>query len=277
MVNTRTTQRTVVESVRVGKVAVFAGQGLPIVIRKEECLDPGAGELAVCVDAAGVCGSDVHRRPGDVRAPDRPICFGHEAVGTIEVIGPGEVSDYSGQALSVRDCIYWTPSTPCSRCDAFEMDNQMRCNDLPWRLLPERPNAAGSNDCDFVCKTQLLQDFRRHSVISCGHIRMSTPHGPSRFQRAWRAWAECRHAAIWTSGFGFNWSGQVVGSQRRNRDRGPARNARYCSSSGRGRGFLSFIDDEQNKIRIDPKGFSWTRCKRTGRMRRELICGRRRP
>lgn len=131
------------DKMRRGKVAVFTKPGDPIDIRDEVCPDPAAGELVVRIDMAGVCGTDVHRLAGDVPASATAICFGHEAVGTVEAVGAGGVLDWSGQALNIGDCVYWAPSTPCGQCTACKGDNQMRCKDLNWPPSAEKPNAAG--------------------------------------------------------------------------------------------------------------------------------------
>src|SRR3954447_24967973 len=80
----------------------------------EECEGPrpsiGADEIVVRVEAAGICGSDVHgvasRSPR--RAP--PLIMGHELVGeVVEAGGP------PGEAL-VGAIVAINPQVPCGRC-----------------------------------------------------------------------------------------------------------------------------------------------------------------
>ena len=50
-------------------------------VDEAEVPDPGAGELLVRLEMAGVCGSDIHRIAGDLPFTGNPVCFGHEGGG----------------------------------------------------------------------------------------------------------------------------------------------------------------------------------------------------
>lgn len=54
---------------------------------------PGPGELLVRVSACGVCRTDLHLIDGELERPKLPIVPGHQVVGTVAAIGPGEPVD----------------------------------------------------------------------------------------------------------------------------------------------------------------------------------------
>jgi alcohol dehydrogenase len=73
----------------------------------EEVPDPeiiGDGDAIVRVDAATICGTDLHILKGDVPAVRQGRILGHEAVGTIEEVGDGVHTRAPGQRVLVS-CI----------------------------------------------------------------------------------------------------------------------------------------------------------------------------
>ena len=71
---------------------------------------PRHGEVAVRVEAAGICRSDVHYRAGYPSAGPRPIALGHEVAGVIEAVGDGVAPDRVGE----RVCLHYQVS--CGDC-----------------------------------------------------------------------------------------------------------------------------------------------------------------
>jgi len=52
--------------------------------------EPGEGEVKIAVQAAGICGSDLHIWHGDIEIPVKPpVTLGHEFAGIITALGPG--------------------------------------------------------------------------------------------------------------------------------------------------------------------------------------------
>jgi len=52
--------------------------------------EPGEGEVKIAVQAAGICGSDLHIWHGDIEIPVKPpVTLGHEFSGIISALGPG--------------------------------------------------------------------------------------------------------------------------------------------------------------------------------------------
>src|SRR5215472_18982136 len=79
----------------------------------EEVPDPeiiGDGDAIVRVDAATICGTDLHILKGDVPAVKSGTILGHEAVGTIVELGSAVTTLSRGDRVLVS-CI-----TACGRC-----------------------------------------------------------------------------------------------------------------------------------------------------------------
>jgi propanol-preferring alcohol dehydrogenase len=71
---------------------------------------PGPGEVAVAVEACGVCRTDLHIVEGEVSA-SLPIVPGHQAAGRVESVGEGVEGLVPGDAVGVG----WVAST-CGEC-----------------------------------------------------------------------------------------------------------------------------------------------------------------
>jgi 5-exo-hydroxycamphor dehydrogenase len=133
------------------RAAVFEAAARPLAIRELEVPDPGPGELVARVDLAGVCGTDRHRLAGDLGDPEQPICFGHEAVGTVLALGAGADHDRAGEPLAVGDRIYWSPPAPCGACHVCVVDEHPAlCENLVWPVPANGANAAGYQEVALV-------------------------------------------------------------------------------------------------------------------------------
>lgn len=87
----------------------------------EERAAPQAGEVLLRIEAAGICGSDIHNyRTGQwiSRVPSIP---GHEFSARVEAIGPGVLSLVPGDRV-VADSRYW-----CGTCEACRAGNTHLC------------------------------------------------------------------------------------------------------------------------------------------------------
>ena len=100
------------------RAAVLKAPRERVEIREIEILPPEPGAMIVQVEAATVCGTDVHIWQGDL-APEWPVGMGHEMVGriaalgiqpTVVVLGTGPVGLYAlamsiasgaGQTISI--------------------------------------------------------------------------------------------------------------------------------------------------------------------------------
>lgn len=74
-----------------------------------------SGEVRIKIDAAGVCGSDVHMWEGnDPRVP-LPMVLGHEGVGTVVELN-GERKTVLNEELKVGDRVLWNRGVTCGHC-----------------------------------------------------------------------------------------------------------------------------------------------------------------
>ena len=87
---------------------------------------PAAGEVAIRVAAAGICGSDLHIRAWDTQVPMRPpMIVGHEFSGTIAALGDGV------EGWQIGDRVTAEPSySVCGHCQW--------CRNGAYNLCPER-------------------------------------------------------------------------------------------------------------------------------------------
>jgi 5-exo-hydroxycamphor dehydrogenase len=115
---------------------VFVGAGRPLECRTGAVPDPPPGGVLVRTTIGGVCGTDAHRLRGDLPDPGRPVCFGHEGVGTLEALGAGVTTDSAGIPVRPGDTVYWTPSG--SRPAAVP--------DVGWPPPDDVPNPATYQD-----------------------------------------------------------------------------------------------------------------------------------
>lgn len=92
------------------KALVFHGPGKRSwdEVPKPSIIDPD--DAIVRVDAVTICGTDLHILKGDVPEVDAGRILGHEAVGTIEQVGPGV------RNVAVGDRVLISCISACGRC-----------------------------------------------------------------------------------------------------------------------------------------------------------------
>jgi threonine dehydrogenase-like Zn-dependent dehydrogenase len=85
---------------------------------------PGPGEVLVRVEAAGICGSDVHIYEWtdgyDFMAPYLPVTLGHEFAGHVEAAGP-----LAGVAVGQRVAV--VPAVACGKCSLCRSGEPQSC------------------------------------------------------------------------------------------------------------------------------------------------------
>ncbi|AGP61403.1 zinc-binding dehydrogenase [Streptomyces rapamycinicus] len=112
---------------KTSRAAVLTAHGEPLEIRELPIpteLEPGA--LLVKIEAATVCGSDLHLWDGSLagsQALSLPVIPGHEMVGSVVRIGEGAERDTFGQPLRAGDRICFTHAS-CNQCEHCRLDNQ---------------------------------------------------------------------------------------------------------------------------------------------------------
>jgi threonine dehydrogenase-like Zn-dependent dehydrogenase len=102
------------------RALVFEGPGLIAVRDRPEPEIVDDGDAIVRIDAAGLCGSDLHPYLG--REPmARGTIPGHEAVGVVEAVGPAV------EAISVGRRVIVPFTTSCGRCEPCRRGLSARC------------------------------------------------------------------------------------------------------------------------------------------------------
>ena len=99
-----------------GQALLFDGPDKPLRLVAQERPQPGPGELVVRVEAATLCGSDLHTMGGN-RKVETPTVLGHETIGRIEAIGPGPFPClYDGTPAKIGDRVTWAVVAHCGSC-----------------------------------------------------------------------------------------------------------------------------------------------------------------
>ncbi len=87
----------------------------PLILRSFPLPKLKEGEILVKVEAAGVCGSDVHMWEGRDPRIRLPMILGHEGAGVL-VEMKGEKKDILGIPLHPGDKVLWNRSVTCGHC-----------------------------------------------------------------------------------------------------------------------------------------------------------------
>ena len=98
----------------------------PLAPVEAEAPRPGPGEVAVAVEACGVCRTDLHILEGEVPAR-LPIVPGHQAAGRVAAVGPGVTGFSPGDPVGVG----WIAST-CGRCRFCRSERENLCPDATF-------------------------------------------------------------------------------------------------------------------------------------------------
>ncbi|MBW6437293.1 zinc-dependent alcohol dehydrogenase [Actinoplanes hulinensis] len=95
------------------KAAVVTEFKAPLQIQDLPKPEPGADEILVRIETSGVCHTDIHAAHGDWPVkPSPPFIPGHEAVGIVEAMGPGDTGRHVGERVALA----WLGKA-CGRCD----------------------------------------------------------------------------------------------------------------------------------------------------------------
>ncbi len=95
------------------RAALFHEQGKELERAEIERPKPGPGEVVVKVEAAGVCGTELHFLEGLLAPAKTPIVLGHEVAGTVAELGEGVSAVSPGESVAVH---YFHPCSLCAQC-----------------------------------------------------------------------------------------------------------------------------------------------------------------
>lgn len=84
------------------KAAVVPALRAPLEIRNVDVPDPGPGQVLVQIEASGICHTDIHAARGDWPVkPKMPLVPGHEGVGRVVAVGPGDLPVAVGDRVAL--------------------------------------------------------------------------------------------------------------------------------------------------------------------------------
>ncbi|GAA5173412.1 alcohol dehydrogenase catalytic domain-containing protein [Pseudonocardia eucalypti] len=172
------------------RYARWDGVGRPLtVITTRTSATPGVGEALVRVDLATICGSDLHTVLGRRPSP-APGVLGHEQVGTVLAVGPGEPPrcvDGSPVVPGMR--VVWSVTVSCGSCARCGRGMPQKCLSLRkyghQPLDPRRPLTGG---------------FATHVVLLPGTAIVQVPSGLPDVVAAPAACATATVAAVLRAG-----------------------------------------------------------------------------
>lgn len=104
------------------KAALFREKGAPLELTEVERPAPGPGEVLVRVEAAGVCGTELHFLEGLLAPAKTPIILGHEVAGTVAETGEGV-----DEAFAPGDRVAVHYFHPCGRCRECRFGREHLC------------------------------------------------------------------------------------------------------------------------------------------------------
>ncbi len=143
------------------KAAVVTDFKAPLEIQDLPVPEPGPGQVLVRMETSGVCHTDIHAAHGDWPVkPNLPFIPGHEGVGVVEALGPGD----TGRRVGERVAIPWL-GTACGHC---------RYCVSGWETLCESQRNSGYS----------VNGGYAEYAVADGHYVVPVPNGVSSFVAA---------------------------------------------------------------------------------------------
>ncbi len=99
----------------------------PLDLRAVPIPEPGPGEVLVRLATCAVCRTDLHVVEGELPARRSPVIPGHQAVGTVERLGPGVRTPPVGERVGIA----WVRRT-CGRCRFCFSGRENLCEDAQF-------------------------------------------------------------------------------------------------------------------------------------------------
>ncbi len=140
---------------------VFNSPGQPLEFRRFPVPELTPGEALVQITACTLCGSDLHSYQGHRSIPT-PTVLGHEIIGKIVALGPGEpICDFNGSPLPIDTRVTWSIAASCGDCFYCRDAIPQKCEYLfkygHEILSPEHPLSGGTADyCHLAAGTAIF-------------------------------------------------------------------------------------------------------------------------
>jgi len=143
----------------------------PLVVRLFPIPKLGEGEVLVRVEAAGVCGSDVHMWEGRDPRTRLPMILGHEGAGEIIEMN-GKKRDVYGKSLDVGNKVLWNRSVTCGHCYYCKIKSQPSLCPDRWvygihTSCAEPPYLTG-NYSQYLLLNQMVDLFKIDPDLNLG-------------------------------------------------------------------------------------------------------------
>ena len=97
-----------------------------IIVKDVSVPDPTVGEARVRMIYSGICGSDTHAAAGLHAFLVPPYVPGHEAVGVVDLVGPGVDQSLIGKRVMLK------PNLACGECITCSEDRSNACQAIEW-------------------------------------------------------------------------------------------------------------------------------------------------
>ncbi len=138
------------------RYALWHGAGLPVTVEQHRGPVPmPAGAVLVAIEAATVCGSDLHTALGHRPGPT-PSVLGHEQVGRVVAVAPGTPpSTVTGEPVAVGQRVVWSVAASCGACDRCAAGMPQKCRSVR-KYGHERSTAAWTLNGGFATHCVLL-------------------------------------------------------------------------------------------------------------------------
>ncbi len=105
------------------RAMIFEGAQKPLRMIERPVPEPSLGQILVKIHACAVCRTDLHLIDGELPNPALPVIPGHEIVGEIEAIGPGDSAFKVGQRVGIP-WLGWT----CGNCRFCRSGRENLCD-----------------------------------------------------------------------------------------------------------------------------------------------------
>lgn len=140
--------------------AYFIEEDFSLALKEIPTPEPGPGEIRLCVEAAGLCGTDLHILQGKYPQATRPEIMGHEFAGVVDAVGEG-VHDFA-----VGDKVAADPNMYCGECEWCQVGAYNLCVDF-CALGIDRPGALAEY---MIVKTPFAVHLPDHVSTTAGAL-----------------------------------------------------------------------------------------------------------